>query len=100
VNSYRLLVRSCAERDIAVALAGYEAIAKGLGAMFLMRTDAAIAAIRRAPEGFRKSHGEYRHLVLRRFPYGVFYVVDGRSISIVAVLNLRQDPSGIRAALE
>jgi len=43
VNSYRLLVRSCAERDIAAAIAGYDGIAKGLGAMFLMRTDAAIA---------------------------------------------------------
>ena len=52
MNSYRLLVRSCAERDIAAAIAGYEAIAKGLGAMLLMRTDAAIAAITRAPEGF------------------------------------------------
>lgn len=100
MNSYRLLVRSCAERDIAAAIAGCEAIAKGLGAMLLMRTDAAIAAITRAPEGFRKSHGEYRHLVLRRFPFGVFYVLEGRSISIVAVLNLRQDPSAIRAALD
>jgi len=100
VKSYRLLVRSCAERDIAAAIAGYEAIAKGLGAMFLMRTDAAIAAITLAPEGFRKSHGEYRHLVLRRFPFGVFYVLEGRSISIVAVLNLRQDPPAIRAALD
>ncbi len=99
MKSYRLLVRSCAERDIAAAIAGYDAIANGLGAMFLMRTEAAIAAIRRAPEGFRKSHGEYRHLVLRRFPYGVFYVLDGQSISIVAVLNLRQDPTAIRATL-
>jgi hypothetical protein len=40
-----------------------------------------------------------RHLVLRRFPYGVFYVLDGQSISIVAVLNLRQDPTAIRATL-
>jgi hypothetical protein len=38
--------------------------------------------------------------VLRRFPFGVFYVLEGRSISIVAVLNLRQDPSAIRAALD
>ena len=99
MKSHRLIVRSCAERDIAPAIVGYEAIATGLGAMFLARTDAAIAAIRRAPEGCRKAHGEYRHLVLRRFPFGVFYLFDGETISVVAVLNLRQDPESIRAML-
>jgi plasmid stabilization system protein ParE len=78
----------------------YEAIATGLGGMFLARTDAAIAAIRRAPEGYRKSHGEFRHLVLRRFPFGVFYLSDGETVTIVAVLSLRQDPAAIRAMLK
>lgn len=100
MKSHRLIVRSRAERDIAGAIGEYEAIATGLGAMFLARTDAAIAAIQRAPEGYRKSHGEFRHLVLRRFPFGVFYVFDGETTSVVAVLNLRQDPDSIRAALK
>lgn len=100
MKSYPLIVRSRAERDIAVAIGDYEAIATGLGAMFLARTDAAMVAIQRAPEGYRKSHGEFRHLVLRRFPFGVFYVFDGEIISVVAVLNLRQDPDSIRATLK
>jgi hypothetical protein len=100
VKSYRLIVRSRAEQDIAQAMAAYETIATGLGAMFLARTDAAIAAIQRTPEGFTKSHGEYRHLVLRRFPFGVFYVFDGKTISVVAVLNLRQDPESLRTLLK
>ena len=100
MKPHRLIVRSCAERDIAAAITDYEAIATGLGGMFLARTDAAIAAIHRAPEGYRKTHGEYRHLVLRRFPFGVFYLFDGTTIAVVAVLNLRQDPDAIRAALK
>ena len=100
VTAHRLIVRSCAERDIAIAIGEYGAIAAGLGSMFLARVDAAIAAIARAPEGCRKSHGEYRHIVLRRFPFGVFYLFDGKTISVVAVLNLRQDPATIRARLQ
>jgi hypothetical protein len=100
VKSHRLIVRSCAERDIADAIVDYEVIATGLGGMFLARTDAAIAAIGRAPEGCRKSHGEYRHIVLRRFPFGVFDLFDGKTIVVVAVLNLRQDPAAIRAVLK
>lgn len=100
MKSHRLIVRSCAERDIAAAIRDYEAIATGLGAMFLVRTDAAMAAIQRVPEGFRKSHGEFRHLVLRRFPFGVFYLFDGETVSVVAGLNLRQDPEAIRVRLK
>lgn len=100
VKSHRLIVRSSAERDIAKGIADYNAIAPGLGAMFLARTDAALAAIQRAPEGYRKSHGEFRHLVLRRFPFGVFSLFDGETIAVVAVLNLRQDPESIRATLQ
>ena len=97
---HRLIVRSRAERDLAAAIAEYESIAPGLGAAFLSRTDAAIAAIQRAPEAYRKSHGEYRHLTLRRFPFGVFYVFDGETVAVVAVLPLRQDPESIRATLK
>ncbi len=61
----RLIVRSRAERDLAAVIAEYVAIAPGLGAAFLSRTDAAMAAIQRAPEAGRKSHGEYRDLVAR-----------------------------------
>lgn len=100
VTAHRLVVRSCAERDIAIAIGEYAAMAAGLGSMFLARADAAMAAIARAPEGCRKSHGEFRHLVLRRFPFGVFYLFDGETVSVVAVLNLRQDPATIRARLQ
>lgn len=77
MKRHQLIVRSRAERDLA----------------------AAMAAIQRAPEACRKSHGEYRHLVMRRFPFGVFYLFDGETIAVAAVLPLRQDPASIRDAL-
>jgi hypothetical protein len=39
VTAHRLIVRSCAERDIAEAIGEYAAIAAGLGRMVLARTD-------------------------------------------------------------
>jgi hypothetical protein len=50
-------------------------------------------------QGARKSHGEYRHLVMRRFPFGVFYLFDGTTVTIVAVLALRQNPDSIQESL-
>ena len=100
MKRHRLIVRSRAERDLVAAIAEYESIAPGLGAAFLSRTEAALAAIQRAPEACRKSHGEYRHLVLRRYPFGIFYLFDGETVAVAAVLPLRQDPVSIRASLD
>jgi hypothetical protein len=34
-----------------------------------------------------------------RFPFGIYYVLDGDLASVVAVLDTRQDPKAIRARL-
>lgn len=75
--SHQLIVRSTAERDLLVAFQYYESVVPGLGTAFIQRVDEAIAAITLAPVGFRKRHGEFRLLVVNRFPYGVFYLFDG-----------------------
>ena len=33
-----------------------------------------------------------RRAVLRRFPYGLFYVVDGEQVNVLGCLDLRRDP--------
>ncbi len=96
--SCQLIIRSCAERDLIEAFQYYEAVAPRLGAAFVQRVDEAIATIVLAPAGFRKRHGEFRLLVVNRFPYGVFYIFDGRAV--VAIAPLMRDPEHIRSLLE
>ena len=98
--SHQLIVRSTAERDLLVAFQYYESVAPGLGATFVQRVDEAIAAIMLVPAGFRKRHGEFRLLVVNRFPYGVFYLFDGTFISVVAIAPLKREPEFIRHLLQ
>jgi len=98
--SRRLIIRSTAERDLIEAFQHYESVVPGLGATFLQRVDEAMAAIALVPAGFRKRHGEFRLLVVNRFPYGVFYLFDGTVISVVAIAPLMRDPDHIRRLLE
>lgn len=41
-----------------------------------------------------KSFGLYR-LLSKRFPYGIYYEVDNNIVVVIAVLDLRQNPSNI-----
>jgi hypothetical protein len=67
-----LIVRSCAERDSAIAIGVCATIPAGLGRLFLARADAAMAAMARAPDGCRQSHGEFRPILRRGFPFRFF----------------------------
>lgn len=95
-----LIVRSSAERDLLEGFRYYESVVPGLGAAFVQRVDEAMKAIALAPAGFRKRHGEFRLVVVNRFPYGVFYLLDGSDIVVVAILPLMREPELIRQMLE
>jgi len=88
----RLVVRPAAEADIAAAAQWYEARASGLGAEFLRLVDVALAEVQRMPERFPVVHAQCRRALLRRFPYGIYFVPTAELISVVACMHARRDP--------
>jgi plasmid stabilization system protein ParE len=88
-----------AETDLQVAFGRYEDKVEGLGEEFLLTIDGSLTAIVQFPELAPVYHKTVRRLVVNRFPYGVFYAVEGRRIVVHAVLDLRQDPRSIRKRL-
>lgn len=90
--TYELLVRPEAESDMLEAHAWYEDKKPGLGAQFLQSIESGLEAIRRYPLACAKVEGEVRRVLLKRFPYGIFYVVDGERISILACLHAKRRP--------
>jgi plasmid stabilization system protein ParE len=86
-------LRKPAQADITAAVRWYEERDKGLGAEFLRALDACFANIQRSPESHALVHPRVRRALLRRFPYGVFYVVEQQRISVIACLHVRRRPS-------
>jgi plasmid stabilization system protein ParE len=43
--------------------------------------------------------GPYRRLLVRDFPYGIFYQAQANRIVVVAIMDRRQDPKSIRRKL-
>lgn len=88
----RLVVRSAAEADIVQAALWYEQRAPGLGSEYLRAVDVVLAEIARTPERFPVVHETCRRALLRRFPYGIYFVSTTELIGVVACIHARRDP--------
>ncbi|MFY0527390.1 type II toxin-antitoxin system RelE/ParE family toxin [Archangium gephyra] len=92
-----LELRKPARADITDAARWYEQQDKGLGAEFLRALDACFSSTQRSPESHARVHPRVRRALLRRFPYGVFYVVEEQRISVIACLHVRRRPGAWKA---
>jgi plasmid stabilization system protein ParE len=91
--TYRLVLRRQAKADIREAARWYERERPGLGRAFVHRIDALLDRIRLNPMQYQVVYREVRRAIPRRFPYGVFYRIDGSAVLVFAVVHLRRDPS-------
>lgn len=88
----RLIVRPKAELDIGAAI-WYEHERPGLGDRFLDELDELFERIERSPLLFPETENGVRRGLMRRFPYGVYFVIGSRRTVVLAVLHLHRQPS-------
>lgn len=89
-----------AEQDIQTGFNRYEDFQTGRGEVFLRHLDAALTLLRQHPELAPVYGGRYRRMLIRDFPYGIFYEVQSKRIVVGAIMDLRQNPETIRRKLE
>ena len=80
--SFCIIIRKEAEKDIVAISRWYESKEPGLGNHFLLCLDATFSSIKRNPTAARIIRHEYRRAFLRRFPVGVYYLVEEGRILI------------------
>ena len=88
----RLGVGAAAEADVIDAALWYERRSPGLGREFLRAIDVALGEIAAMPERYPVVRGEARRALLRRFPYGLYFVVTPGLVSVIACMHARRDP--------
>ena len=87
-----LVIRPDAEADLTEAFDWYEQHVPGLGSEFLLSVDAIFNSILRSPQQYPKVHKSIRRALTRRFPYGIFFVQEGKRIVVLAVFHAKRDP--------
>ncbi|PSN11713.1 addiction module toxin RelE [filamentous cyanobacterium CCT1] len=90
--SYRLIIRPQAELDIQAAFEWYETQTPGLGSEFIRAVDASLSGIGRSPFGYPKVYKQARRALIRRFPYGLLFVVEQELIVVVACFHGKRNP--------
>ena len=88
-----------ADIDIQAAFNRYEDFQEGRGFIFMQHLDAALTLMRHYPRSAGIYAEPYRRMLIRDFPFGVFYEEQTTRIVVVAVADLRQDPNAIRRLL-
>ncbi|HEX8152104.1 MAG TPA: type II toxin-antitoxin system RelE/ParE family toxin [Thermoanaerobaculia bacterium] len=88
----RVVVRAAAKRDIREARAWYSGISRALGDDVIAAIDEAIARATEYPEAFPVVRQGFRRVLLRRFPYALFYVLRDDRLIVAAVLHQARDP--------
>ena len=90
--NYKISIQPEAEYDLEEAYKWYEEKSRGLGSEFIRAFDASLSAIQRSPFACPVIYREIRRKLMRRFPYGIFYVLESETIYIIACFHVKRDP--------
>jgi len=88
----RTVFRRAAVAEFCEARAWYDSRREGLGDEFVECVEAALASAERAPEQHQRVHGDIRRILVRRFPYGVFYVIENNTLVVLAIFHCAREP--------
>jgi plasmid stabilization system protein ParE len=88
-----LRVRPEAELDAFEAALWYESERKGLGAAFLQTMRRLFERIMTSPLQFPLVSADVRRAMMARYPFGVFFYVEEKTTTVIAVMHLHREPA-------
>jgi len=92
-------IASSAERDLLEGYAFYERQQAGIGDYFLDSLFADIDALMLFAGVHPRPEGRLHRTLARRFPYAIYYDIQGEVATVVAVLDWRRNPASIAERL-
>ena len=93
----RFIVRPLAEADLEDAAGWYDGEQGGLAERFLDDVDRTFARVRERPVQFPTVAGGVRRALLHNFPYAIYFRTSGETVTVLAVLHLKRNPTVWRA---
>lgn len=95
----KLSFRKEAEKDIEVIYQWYESKRDGLGEKFLDCLDEAVSRLRINSKIYPIVNKNVRRAFTERFPYGIFYIENEKSVIVIAVMHARKNPTTWQARI-
>ena len=96
----RVVLTPRALADVDDASVWYDKQRQGLGAKFRTFLDRTIERIIRTPEMFEVVHEGVRRAILRRFPFCVYFRVEGSRVVVLGVIHTSRSDEVWRSRIE
>ena len=87
------------EEDVMGGYTWYKEKAVGLGEEFLRIFYAFASEIPRTPLLYPKVHHEFRRRLLKRFPYALYFKIEGHEIVVFGLFHCARNPRTIKGNL-
>jgi hypothetical protein len=88
------------EPDLTYAMDFHDSWLTNGAGRFLSRFREAVTWIEASPGQFPKKHRFFHRAIIRRTYFGIYFVIEPEVTTVVAVLDMRNDPRIIRALLK
>jgi plasmid stabilization system protein ParE len=98
--TYILTFRPEVEEDAVFGYLWYEDKATGLGKDYLRLVYACSGKILRNPLMYRKVHGEFRRGLLKKFPYAIYFRIEGNKVIVFGLFHSARNPENIEDSLD
>ena len=89
--SWQVTIRAAAQSDLREARAWYEGQREGLGNEFLLAVADGMLALEEAPQRYPIYYRDFRRVLTDRFPYKIFYRIEGQAVIVYRVLHGARD---------
>jgi toxin ParE1/3/4 len=88
--NWRVIIRSNAEADLTEAWSWYESQRAGLGDELLNEIRHAVSSLETDPKRRPFYYRDFRRLLTRRFPYKLFYRIEGDRVIVFRILHAKR----------
>jgi toxin ParE1/3/4 len=89
--NWQVTIRPAAHADLREARDWYDLRREGLGNEFLLAVADAMLALEDAPDRYPIYHRDFRRVLTDRFPYKIFYRIEGEGVIVYRVLHAARD---------
>ncbi len=97
--AFKIVIKPIVFLDLDEALLWYESEQSGLAQRFYKSFENAIERIKRNPQAFFDVTPDVKRILLKKFPYKVFYTISENTIFILGISHVKRSNSFIRKRL-
>jgi toxin ParE1/3/4 len=97
--SFRVIINPFAELDLKASVEFFELQQTGLAKQFLKEVENAIKRIELNPQQFPKVYKAVHRALLQKFPFGIYFIINGDLVNIFAVFHFSRNPRRLKKRL-